>query len=229
VPRLLFSSSACVYPEYNQTTIDAAPLKESDVYPAQPEAAYGWGKLTTEKLCQHFREDYGLETRICRFHNVYGPEETWDGGREKAPAALSRKIARAKLQGVHEIEMWGDGLQRRSFIYIDDVVKGLVALMESDYQGAVNIGNDYTVSINELCALLSQIANWPVTVRHVDGPLGVRGRNSDNTLAREVLKGWKPQVGLVEGLTATYQWIEQQVIQRDQVRDNRTLELAHRA
>lgn len=211
IERLLFSSSACVYPEYNQKTPNALPLREEEVYPALPEAGYGWGKLTTEKLCEYFRTDYGLETRITRFHNVYGPEETWDGGREKAPAALSRKIAMAKLEGRHEIEMWGDGLQRRSFIYVDDVVRGLVRLMNSDYPGAVNIGNDYTVSINELGNMLSRIAEWDVHFVHVPGALGVRGRNSDNTLAREVLKGWKPNVGLEEGLRIVYQWIEQQV------------------
>src|SRR5579864_1736718 len=211
VKRLLFSSSACVYPEYNQETTDAAPLKEHEVYPALPEAAYGWGKLTTEKLCEHFMKDYGLETRVTRFHNVYGPEETWTGGREKAPAALSRKIAIAKLRGEKEIEMWGDGEQRRSFIYVSDVVKGLVSLMESDYSGPVNIGNDYTVSINELVQMLSEIAEYPVTFKHVSGAQGVRGRNSDNTLARKVLPEWKPEVGLREGLTITYKWIEQQV------------------
>lgn len=212
VPRLLFTSSACVYPEYNQSTPNAAGLKEADVYPAQPEAAYGWGKLTTEKICQYFKADYGLETRISRFHNVYGPEETWQGGREKAPAALSRKIAIAKMRGEHEIEVWGDGQQRRSFVYVDDVVKALVTLMESDYSGAVNIGNDYTIGVDELAYLIADIACWTVTLNHVNGAQGVRGRNSDNTLAREVLKDWRPQVGLQEGLTKTYKWIEQQVL-----------------
>jgi GDP-D-mannose 3',5'-epimerase len=211
IERFLFSSSACVYPEYNQALTDAAPLKEWDVYPAMPEAAYGWGKLTTEKLCEYFRTDYKLETRMTRFHNVYGPEETWEGGREKAPAALSRKIALAKLNGDKFIEMWGDGEQRRSFIYVSDVVKGLVALMDSDYHGAVNIGNDYTVSINELAQMLMDVAGYHVEIKHVQGALGVRGRNSDNTLARKVLPNWKPEVQLREGLTTTYQWIEQQV------------------
>lgn len=224
VHRFLFTSSACVYPEYNQQHVDAAPLKESEVYPAQPEAAYGWGKLTTEKLCEHYRKDYGLETRITRFHNVYGPEETWQGGREKAPAALSRKIALAKMQGAKEIEMWGDGHQRRSFVYISDVVKGLVALMESEYCDPVNIGNDYTVSINELAQMLMSIAGYPCAVRHVEGALGVRGRNSDNTLARKVLPNWKPEVGLEEGLSTTYKWIEKQVY--DTNRDHRTSECA---
>jgi nucleoside-diphosphate-sugar epimerase len=211
VKRFLFSSSACVYPEYNQETADAAPLKEHEVYPALPEAAYGWGKLTTEKLCEHYQKDYGLETRRTRFHNVYGPEETWQGGREKAPAALSRKIALAKIEGKDEIEVWGDGLQRRSFIYVSDVVAGLTALMESDYPGAVNIGNDTTVSINELAEMLMEIAGYPVKLKHIEGPQGVRGRNSDNTLARKVLPMWQPKVSLHEGLTTTYRWIEKQV------------------
>lgn len=214
VKRLLFSSSACVYPEYNQETEDAAPLKESEVYPALPEAAYGWGKLTTEKLCEHFMKDYGLETRVCRFHNVYGPEETWEGGREKAPAALSRKIALAKLRGEREVEVWGDGHQRRSFIYVSDVVNGLVALMASSYSGAVNIGNDYTVSINELAEILMDAAQYPVKLKHIDGAQGVRGRNSDNTLARETLPDWRPLVDLREGLKTTYKWIEEQVLTR---------------
>ncbi len=212
VKRFLFSSSACVYPEYNQKEPDAAPLKESEVYPALPEAAYGWGKLTIEKLCEHYQKDYGLETRIARFHNVYGPEETWQGGREKAPAALARKITVAKLEGQKEIEVWGDGQQRRSFIYVSDVVKALEALIASDYRGAVNVGNDYTVSVDELATMLMEIAEYPVTLKHVAGAEGVRGRNSDNTLARKVLPSWKPEVGLKEGLTITYKWIEEQVV-----------------
>jgi GDP-D-mannose 3',5'-epimerase len=225
VKRFLFSSSACVYPEYNQTEADAAPLKEHEVYPALPEAAYGWGKLTTEKLCEHYMKDYGLETRRTRFHNVYGPEETWQGGREKAPAALSRKIALAKIEGRDEIEVWGDGLQRRSFIYVTDVVAGLVALMESDFTGAVNIGNDTTVSINELAEMLMEIAGYPVKLKHIEGPQGVRGRNSDNTLARKVLPMWQPKVSLHEGLTTTYKWIEKQVYAT--ARDYRYSQSAH--
>jgi nucleoside-diphosphate-sugar epimerase len=211
VKKFLFSSSACVYPEYRQSHPHAASLKESEVYPAQPEAAYGWEKLTTEKLCEHYQKDYGLETRITRFHNVYGPEETWQGGREKAPAALSRKIALAKIRGEKEIEVWGDGEQRRSFIYVSDVCKGLVALMESDYSGPVNIGNDETVSINVLAAILMDVAGYQVKIKHIEGPQGVRGRNSDNTLARKVLPNWKPEIVLFEGLRETYNWIESQV------------------
>ncbi len=229
VKRFLFSSSACVYPEYNQEKTDAAPLKESEVYPALPEAAYGWGKLTTEKLCEHYMKDYGLETRRTRFHNVYGPEETWQGGREKAPAALSRKIALAKLENQDEIEVWGDGEQRRSFIYVTDVVDGLVALMESDYPDAVNIGNDKTVSINELAEMLMEIAGYPVKLKHIEGPQGVRGRNSDNTLAKQVLPMWRPKVSLHEGLTTTYKWIEKQVQEthHSTSRDHRFSQSAH--
>ena len=170
--------------------------------------------MTTGKLCEHYGKDYGLETRITRFHNVYGPEETWEGGREKAPAALSRKVALTKLCGDSEIEMWGDGIQRRSFVYVTDVVAGLVALMASDYPGAVNIGNPYTVSINELAEMLMKIAGYEVGIKHVPGSLGVRGRNSDNTLAHKVLPDWKPEVKLHEGLTTTYNWIEEQVRQQ---------------
>lgn len=224
VRRFLFSSSACVYPEYNQETPDAEGLRECDVYPALPEAAYGWGKLTTEKLCEHYRKDRGLQTRITRFHNVYGPEETWQGGREKAPAALSRKIATAKVNDEREIEVWGDALQRRSFIYVDDVVSGLIALMESDYPEAVNIGNDYTVSINELAEMLMDIAGHTVRLKHVTGPQGVRGRNSDNTLARKILPMWHPRVDLREGLARTYNWIERQVC--DSIGNHRTLQSA---
>jgi len=211
VKKFLFSSSACVYPEYNQDVPDAAPLKEHEVFPAQPEAAYGWEKLTTEKLCEYYRKDYKLDTRVTRFHNVYGPEETWTGGREKVPAALSRKIAIAKRHGHKSIEVWGDGLQRRSFIYVSDVVRGLVALMDSTFQEPVNIGNDYTVSVDELAHRLIQISGYPVDLEHIVGIEGVRGRNSDNTLANKVLPQWAPEVPLSEGLQKTYLWIEKQV------------------
>lgn len=217
VGKLLFSSSACCYPEYRQDHPHAASLSENEVYPAMPEAAYGWQKLTTEKLCEHYQKDYGLETRVTRFHNVYGPEETWDGGREKAPAALSRKIALAKLEGKRSIEVWGDGQQRRSFIYVSDVVAGLTSLMASHYSGAVNIGNDYTVSIDELALLLMKIAKYPVEIVHVKGATGVMGRNSNNSLARKVMPQWRPAVELKEGLTKTYEWIEQQVFASKEV------------
>jgi GDP-D-mannose 3', 5'-epimerase len=210
VKRYLFSSSACVYPEYRQDDTRCVPLKEQDAYPAEPQDAYGWEKLITERLCMHYREDYGLETRIVRFHNIFGPHGTWDGGREKAPAALCRKIAKAKLCGENEIEMWGDGEQTRSFCFISDCLEGLCKLMRSDYSQPLNLGQDRMVSINELAQMIGDIAGVPIVLRHVPGPQGVRGRNSDNTRLREVL-GWEPQVSLETGLAQTYAWIEEQV------------------
>ena len=210
VKRYLYSSSACIYPEFKQTETQVTPLKEEDAYPAQPQDAYGWEKLVTERLCTHYREDYGLETRIVRFHNIFGPYGTWEGGREKAPAALSRKIAYAKLSGNHEIEIWGDGEQTRSFCYIDDCVTGICKLMRSDYREPLNLGQDRMVTINELCDLVAAAAKIKVTRKHVEGPQGVRGRNSDNTRLRQVLK-WEPEISLEKGLALTYAWIEQQV------------------
>jgi GDP-D-mannose 3',5'-epimerase len=210
VKRYLYSSSACIYPEFKQTETQVTPLKEEDAYPAQPQDAYGWEKLITERLCTHYREDYGLETRIVRFHNIFGPYGTWEGGREKAPAALSRKIAYAKLSGKHEIEIWGDGEQTRSFCYIDDCVTGICKLMRSDYREPLNLGQDRMVTINELSELVAAAAKIKVTRKHVEGPQGVRGRNSDNTRLRQVLK-WEPEISLEKGLALTYAWIEQQV------------------
>jgi len=210
VSRYLFTSSACVYPEFKQTQTDVVPLKEEDAYPAQPQDAYGWEKLVIERLCTHYREDYGFETRIVRFHNIFGPRGTWRGGREKAPAALSRKIAIAKLTGEHVIELWGDGEQTRSFCYIDDCTTGLYRLMRSDHREPLNLGQDRMVTINELADMIAAIAGITVEIRHVPGPQGVRGRNSDNTQLRQVL-GWEPQISLEEGLARTYHWIEQQV------------------
>jgi GDP-D-mannose 3', 5'-epimerase len=210
VKRYLYTSSACIYPEYKQLDANVTPLKESDAYPAQPQDAYGWEKLITERLCMHYREDYGLETRIVRFHNIFGERGTWDGGREKAPAALCRKIALAKLTGDKEIEIWGDGEQTRSFCYIDDCVEGIFKLMRSDWHQAINLGQDRMVTINELTDIISSIADYKVRKKHVPGPQGVRGRNSDNTLLRKVL-GWEPQISLETGLRLTYQWIEEQV------------------
>ena len=208
--RYLYTSSACVYPEYRQTTTDVQPLKEEDAYPAQPQDAYGWEKLVTERLCLHYRDDYGLDTRIVRFHNIFGPLRTWRGGREKAPAAMCRKVAIAKLTGMHEIEIWGDGEQTRSFCYIDDCVAGLERLMESAYRDPINLGQDRLISINELAHMVAKVAGISVTRRHVPGPQGVRGRNSDNHRLRQVL-GWEPQVSLEEGIARTYKWIEAQV------------------
>jgi nucleoside-diphosphate-sugar epimerase len=186
------------------------PLKEEDAYPAQPQDAYGWEKLVTERLCLHYRDDYGLDTRIVRFHNIFGPLGTWRGGREKAPAAMCRKVAIAKLTGMHEIEIWGDGEQTRSFCYIDDCVAGLERLMESAYRDPINLGQDRLISINELTHMVAKVAGISVTRRHVPGPQGVRGRNSDNHRLRQVL-GWEPQVSLEEGIARTYKWIEAQV------------------
>jgi GDP-D-mannose 3',5'-epimerase len=210
VKRYLYSSSACIYPEYKQTDTQVTPLREEDAYPAQPQDAYGWEKLITERLCTHYREDYGLETRIVRFHNIFGPYGTWEGGREKAPAALSRKIAYAKLSGNHEIEIWGDGEQTRSFCYIDDCVTGICKLMRSEYREPLNLGQDRMVTINELAGLVAAAAKIKVTLKHVEGPQGVRGRNSDNTRLRQVLN-WEPEISLEQGLALTYAWIEQQV------------------
>ncbi len=210
VRRYLYTSSACVYPEFKQTETNVTPLKEEDAYPAQPQDAYGWEKLVTERLCAHYREEYGIETRIVRFHNIFGPQGTWEGGREKAPAALCRKIAIAKLRGELEIEIWGDGEQTRSFCYIDDCVEGLHRLMRSGFHEPLNLGQDRMVTINQLADMIAAIAGVRVAKKHVPGPQGVRGRNSDNTLLRQVL-GWEPRISLEEGLAATYAWIEKQV------------------
>ncbi len=208
--RYLYTSSACVYPEYRQHDANVTPLKESDAYPAQPQDAYGWEKLVTERLCTHYQEDFGLETRIVRFHNIFGPLGTWDGGREKAPAALCRKVSHAKHSGNHEIEIWGDGEQTRSFCYIDDCVDGIYRLMRSDYKEPLNLGQDRLVTVNELADMIAAVAGIKITRKHVPGPQGVRGRNSDNTRLREVL-GWEPRISLEEGLKQTYQWIDRQV------------------
>ena len=213
VNRYFYTSSACIYPEFKQTMADVVPLKEEDAYPAMPQDAYGWEKLIMERLCTHYREDYGIETRIVRFHNIFGPRGTWDGGREKAPAAMCRKIAIAKMTGKHEIEVWGDGEQTRSFCYIDDCLEGIYRLMRSAYHFPLNLGSDHMVTINELAFMVAKIAGIDITIKHIEGPMGVRGRNSDNTRLREVLK-WEPLHTLEQGLTSTYRWIEQQVSQK---------------
>ena len=211
VQRFLFTSSACVYPEYLQEQADVQPLKEDDAYPALPQDAYGWEKLISERLCTHFREDYGLETRIVRFHNIFGPLGTWEGGREKAPAALCRKVALAKLTGDPRVEIWGDGEQTRSFCYIDDCVAGIYRLMRSGYHEPLNLGQDRMISINQLADMIADIAGIEIVKEHVEGPQGVRGRNSDNARLEHVL-GWSPQITLEEGLARTYAWIEGQVL-----------------
>jgi nucleoside-diphosphate-sugar epimerase len=208
--RYLYTSSACVYPEYRQLEADIAPLKEEDAYPAQPQDAYGWEKLMTEILAAHYQADYGLETRVVRFHNIFGEHGTWDGGREKAPAAMCRKIATAKLTGQHGIEIWGDGEQTRSFCHINDCTTGIYKLMRSDYGEPINLGQDRMVSINELADIIAAIAGIRIEKKHVEGPQGVRGRNADITRLREILH-WEPEISLEEGLTQTYRWIEGQV------------------
>jgi len=210
VKRYLFTSSACVYNEELQKDTNVRPLREEDAYPAQPQDAYGWEKLISERLCLHYREEYGIETRIVRFHNIFGEKGTWEGGREKAPAALCRKIAYAKLTGNPEVEIWGDGEQTRSFCYISDCVEGLYRLMQSDYHEPINLGQDRMVTINQLADIIADIAGIKIKKVYVEGPQGVRGRNSDNTRLRQVL-GWEPQVSLEEGLEITYRWIEEQV------------------
>lgn len=208
--RYFYTSSACIYPEHLQENTNAAALTEADAYPADPQDAYGWEKLISERLCSHYREDYGLETRIVRFHNIFGENGTWQGGREKAPAALCRKIAIAKLTGKREIEIWGDGEQTRSFCYIEDCVEGIHRLMESDFAEPLNLGQDRMVSINQLADMIADIARAKIEKVYIDGPQGVRGRNSDNSKLRAVL-GWEPSVSLEDGLAKTYRWIEKQV------------------
>ncbi|MBA3671797.1 MAG: NAD-dependent epimerase/dehydratase family protein [Gemmatimonadaceae bacterium] len=209
VTRYLYTSSACVYPRHRQLTTDAQPLKEDEAYPADAEGGYGWEKLFGEQLCAHFRADFGLETRVARLHNVYGPLGAWQGGREKSPAALCRKVAMAS--DGDEIEIWGDGAQRRSYCFIDDCVEGLHRLMLSDHAAPLNIGQTRGVSINELVDLLAGIAGKRVSRRHLlDAPQGVRGRSSDNTLVRATL-GWEPLITLEEGMTRTYRWISEMV------------------
>lgn len=212
VPKFFYSSSACVYPTFLQTNASGVALKESDAWPAMPEAGYGEEKLFTEKLAKYISEDYGLDVRIARFHNVYGPHGAWTGGREKAPAAICRKVAEAKLSGEHSLEVWGDGTQSRSFMYVDDCIEGMLRLMASDHAEPLNLGSEELVSINRLVTIVSGIAGVDdMTIHHdLEAPQGVRGRNSDNTLIREVLS-WEPEISLQDGLEKTYAWIEQRV------------------
>jgi GDP-D-mannose 3',5'-epimerase len=213
VGRYLYASSACVYPEFLQDDTDVRPLREEDAFPAQPQDGYGWEKLIAELLARYYREDHALDTRIVRPHNIFGPLGTWGNGREKAPAAICRKVALAKHTGEHRVEIWGDGLQMRSFCYIDDCVEGLVRLMASDYTEPLNLGQDRLISIADLADMVAEIAGIEIEKVFVDGPQGVRGRNSDNTRLREVL-GWEPQVSLEDGMAWTYAWIEGQVLER---------------
>jgi nucleoside-diphosphate-sugar epimerase len=206
VKRFFFSSSACVYPTYRQTDPDVTGLKEEGAYPADPDNFYGWEKLYTEKMCEAYKKDYGLDVRIARYHNIYGPEGTYKGGREKAPAALCRKIAEASNPGT--ITIWGDGKQTRSFCYIDDCLRGTIMLMESDYDQPLNIGSDRLVTIDELADMIIKISGKKIEKQYdPSAPQGVRGRNADLTLVKKIL-GWEPQVNLEEGLLKTYKWIE---------------------
>jgi nucleoside-diphosphate-sugar epimerase len=209
VTRFLFSSSACVYAQNKQKETNVTPLKEEDAYPADAEKGYGWEKLWAEQLCQYYREDYGLDTRIVRFHNVYGPLGTYEGGKEKAPAAISRKVA--LLEYSDEIEVWGDGQQTRSFMYVDDCVEGLMRLMASNYVDPLNLGTEELISIDGLVDLVSKIAGKKLIKRHdINKPQGVRGRNSDNSRLREVL-AWEPSISLEQGLAVTYNWIQSEL------------------
>jgi nucleoside-diphosphate-sugar epimerase len=209
IKHFLFSSSACVYPDYRQEDADVVALKEEYAHPAAPEEGYGWEKLFTEKLCQYYYEDFGMETRVARFHNVYGPLGTYDGGKEKAPAAISRKIALANR--FDEIEIWGDGEQTRSFMYVSDCVEGVYRLMHSEVREPLNVGTEELVTINELVDIISGIAGKSISKRHdLSKPQGVRGRNSDNVMIREKL-GWEPRTPLAVGLRDTYAWIESEL------------------
>jgi nucleoside-diphosphate-sugar epimerase len=209
--RFFYSSSACVYAGYKQRETENPGLKEADAYPADPEDGYGWEKLFSERMCRHFREDFGIETRVARYHNVYGPNGTFDGGREKAPAAICRKVIAAVLGGSKEIEIWGDGLQTRSFMYIDDCTKGTQMIMKSDLIDPINLGSDEMVSINQLVDIVEEIAGIKLKRSYkLDAPKGVRGRSSDNTMINERL-GWEPSITLKAGLEKTYAWIYDQM------------------
>jgi nucleoside-diphosphate-sugar epimerase len=212
VSRYFYASSACVYAADKQRTHSYAGLKEEDAYPAMPEDGYGWEKLFSERMCRHFREDFGVHTRVARFHNVYGPNGTWDGGREKAPAAICRKVARAKLSGELDIEIWGDGNQTRSFMYIDDCTYGTRRILDSDILEPINLGSDEGVSINQLVSIIEEIAGVKLHRRYkLDAPKGVNGRNSDNVKIKQLL-GWAPSVRLRDGLEKTYAWIYDQIV-----------------
>lgn len=208
VKRIFYSSSACIYPEYNQKDPDNPNCEENSAYPANPDSEYGWEKLFSERLYFAFHRNFGMEVRIARYHNIFGPEGTWDGGREKAPAALCRKVA--MVEDGSEIEIWGDGKQTRSFLYIDECLEGTLRLMHSDWIGPVNIGSDEMVTINQLADMAIDIAGKKLIKKHISGPLGVRGRNSDNRLIYEKL-AWKPTKSLREGISIIYKWIEGEV------------------
>jgi nucleoside-diphosphate-sugar epimerase len=212
VDRFYYSSSACVYNASKQQSADVVPLREEDAYPAMPEDGYGWEKLFSERMCRHFREDFGLPTRVARYHNVYGPQGTWEGGREKAPAAICRKVIEAVVRGDNTIEIWGDGQRTRSFMYIDDCVRGTIAITESDILEPINLGSNELVTINQLVDMVEEIAGVQLQRRYdVTAPQGVSGRNSDNTRIRQYL-GWEPSIRLRDGLERTYAWIYDQYV-----------------
>ena len=215
VDRIFYASSACVYNADKQKCEDVVPLREADAYPAMPEDGYGWEKLFSERMCRHFREDFGITTRVARFHNVYGPDGTWDGGREKAPAAICRKVIEASESGNHEIEIWGDGKQTRSFMYIDDCIEGIDRIMHSEIEEPINLGSSEVVTINGLVDIVEQIAGLELERKYkLDAPKGVNGRNSDNTKIQEYL-GWEPSIKLVDGMTKTHDWIRQEFLARE--------------
>ncbi|QDT35900.1 NAD-dependent epimerase/dehydratase family protein [Stratiformator vulcanicus] len=216
VSRYFYASSACVYNASKQVSEDVTALKEEDAYPAMPEDGYGWEKLFSERMCRHFREDFGLITRVARFHNVYGPEGTWEGGREKAPAAICRKVITAKHTGEHQIEVWGDGKQTRSFMYIDDCVQGIDRIMHSEILEPINLGSSELTSINGLVDMVGEIAGIDIERNHLlDAPKGVNGRNSDNSLIQDYL-GWEPSIRLRDGMKRTFDWIESEYLEKYQ-------------
>jgi GDP-D-mannose 3',5'-epimerase len=233
IRRVFYSSSACMYPEHNQLDPDNPMTAEDSAYPADPDSEYGWEKLFSERLFLAFHRNYDMEIRVARYHNIFGPEGTWTGGREKAPAALCRKVAQARPGG--EIELWGDGSQTRSFLYVDECLEGTLRLTRSDWTGPVNIGSEEMVSINQLAQMIMDIAGKRLSIRHIPGPTGVRGRNSDNRLIRQEL-GWEPTEPLVRGLERTYAWIEEQVraaagaparVEDDEDDDDRLVAVSH--
>lgn len=211
VKKIFYSSSACIYPEFNQLDPDNPNCAEASAYPAQPDSEYGWEKLFSERLYLTYQKNYGIDVRVARFHNIFGPEGTWTGGREKAPAAVCRKVAETPDGG--SIEIWGDGKQTRSFLYIDECLEGVRRLMESDFSGPVNIGSDEMISINNLAKMVIGISGKQISIRNIEGPTGVRGRNSDNVLIQEKL-AWQPSLPLQEGMTRTFNWISTQVAQQ---------------
>ncbi|NDB29113.1 NAD-dependent epimerase/dehydratase family protein, partial [archaeon] len=208
--KVFYSSSACIYPEENQLDPNNPNCEESSAYPANPDSEYGWEKLFSERIYFAFNKNFDIDIRVARYHNIFGPEGTWDGGREKAPAAICRKVAKATEENDFEIEVWGDGEQTRSFLYIDECIEATKKLMESDFKGPINIGSEEMVTINQLVETAAKVSEKNIKIKHIDGPLGVRGRNSNNDLVREKLN-WDYSMSLEEGITKTYEWIHSQI------------------